>query len=477
MAPANIVEVIRRETVGVRERTALADGAIEITYGGLLDAVDAAGAALQARGVRPLDRVAFLCEDCADYVVWSLAILRIGAVVVPVSPSLMGDELESVLDRMDVHALVFDAAAQAREGAVALPETGCGRGAFALWRRAARGDLPADYAGLNPAFIRFSSGTTGTSKGVLLSHETIVARTDAADRGLAVTSADTVIWVLSMSFHFVVSILLYLRRGASILICRQPFPQSFLEASQRRRGTLLYAAPFHLHLLATSPLVAPESLAGLRLAISTAMKLDRGISEAFERKFGFVPIEAYGIIELGLPFIGAAREKVGGVGRALPGFEVRIDRPDAGGVGAIRVRGPGMFDAYVSPWRLRDEALEGGWFDTGDLGRLDADGRLFILGREKQVINFVGTKIFPYEVEEVLAAHPAVRESLVYGEPHPAFGQLPCAKVVPADPAAPPDPADLRDFCRDRLALHKVPKVFAIADRLERTESGKIKRG
>jgi long-chain acyl-CoA synthetase len=479
MKHVNIVESIRAGTETLRDKAAIVDGTIEVTYGALLEAVDRLAATLAAQGVQPRHRVAFLCEDGVDYVIGSLAILRLGAVVVPVSPSLMGDELEQVLDRIDVHALVYDTGVHARAAGRPLETAGLYARTLGLYRRAARDDLPAEYASLNPAFIRFSSGTTGASKGVLLSHETIVARTDAADQGLHITERDVVVWVLSMSFHFVVTILLYLRRGATVLICRQPFPESFLDAAQRREGTVFYASPFHYHALAASAGVPASCLAKVRLAISTAMKLPAETAAAFTAKFGFDLVEAYGIIELGLPFInaGAGRHKRGCLGRPQAGYDVRIREPGPDGAGVIQIRGPGMFDAYVSPWRSRADALDDGWFDTGDVGRCDEDGDLFILGRAKNVINFAGMKVFPYEVEEVVATHPAVRECLVYGVAHSLWGQIPCARLVLREGAARPTPQELRRYCYQRMAAHKVPKEFEFVEQLDRTASGKIRRG
>ena len=476
--PCNLVEVIRRETAEAREAVAVVDGGRELTYGQLLAAVEAVAGALRRAGIRPLHRVAFLCEDSADYIIGSLAILAVPAVVVPLSPSLMGDELERVMERMDVHHLLYDAAVLRRDDGRPVDTDAFPSKQVLLVSRQARDDFPAEYTRLNPAFIRFSSGTTGDSKGVLLSHETIMDRTDAADRGLRITRQDTVIWVLAMSFHFVVTILLFQRRGATIVICRQPFPESFLAAAGTRRATFFYASPFHYHVLATSALVPPAGLAGVRLAVSTAMKLPEETAAAFAVKFGFELAEAYGIIEVGLPFLNAgtgARPR-GAVGRALPDYEIRVTGADDQGVGAIEICGKGMFDAYVSPWRTRREVFPDGWFRTGDIGRLDAEGRLFILGREKNVINFVGMKIFPYEVEAVIAGHEAVRECLVYGEPHSLYGQMPAVKIVLKDGARPPPLEDLRRYCFQRLASHKVPKTFHFVERLERTESGKIKR-
>jgi len=476
MRKCNIVDVIRGETAGNVRKTAVVDGRLELSYGALLEAVDRVTEGLKAAGVKPLDRVAFLCEDCADYIIGSLAILNAGSVVVPVSPSLMANELEQVLDRMDACFLLYDSESLASGEGRKLECGGFVERNFFLRSRNARNDLPEAYARMNPAFIRFSSGTTGISKGILLSHETIVERTDAADHGMRITAGDSVVWVLSMSFHFVVTILLYLRRGATILLCRQPFPESFLSLAGHSSGTVFYASPFHYHLLATSPLVTAGALSGVRLAVSTAMKLNDEIAGAFAKKFGFELVEAYGIIEVGLPCISVGVNRRGCLGRVVPGYEVCIREPDRDGVGVIHIRGKGLFDAYVSPWAGRDDVMKDGWFNTGDVGRLDKEGNLTILSREKSVINFAGMKVFPDEVENVLAGHPAIKESLVYGESHPVYGQMPCAKVVLKAVAAQPEVNELRRFCFARLAAHQVPKSFTFVDKLESTESGKLKR-
>lgn len=478
MKPCNIVDVIRTETAPYAGQLAVVDGALELTYAALLDAMDSVAATLRAQDVQPLERVAFLCEDGADYIIASLAVLQVGAVVVPVSPSLMGDELEQVLERMEVSALLYDGGACARRDGQPLSTAGLHGREFFWLRRTPQHALPPAYAQLNPAFIRFSSGTTGASKGVLLSHDAIVARTDLADQGLRVTAQDVVLWVLSMSFHFVVTILLFLRRGATIRLCRQPFPEAFIQAVQQRAGTLLYASPFHYQLLAGSPHVAADGLAQVRLAVSTAMKLDEATAAAFAHKFGFELVEAYGIIEVGLPCLnlGPPPRPRGCVGRVLPGYEARVAAPNAEGVGELQFRGAGLFEAYVSPWSARDTALPDGWFHTGDLGRIDAAGRVFVLGREKSVINFMGMKIFPDEVEAVLDTHPAVQESLVRGLPHPLYGQMPVAQLTLHAGAVPPTTQELRRFCYQRLAAHKVPKEFQYVNQLEHTGSGKLKR-
>jgi long-chain acyl-CoA synthetase len=207
------------------------------------------------------------------------------------------------------------------------------------------------------------------------------------------------------------------------------------------------------------------------------MKLPDEIAEGFSARFGLELTEAYGIIEVGLPFIKRPTDKRGSVGRALPDYEVAILNKDADGIGEIHIKGKGMLDAYYSPWQNRAAILRDGWFKTGDLGRIDDSGFLTIVGRDKDVINFAGMKIFASEVEAVLNQYPHISESLVYGVPHPHYGQLPLAKIVLREGVGRAfSQDDLRTFCYQRLTQYKVPKDFECVDHLPKTASGKIRR-
>jgi len=474
----NIFDTIKRETDAVLHKTAVIDGDDRITYAELIASAERVADSLRKKGVGKFHRVGLLCEDSIDYIITSLAILSVSAVVAPVSPEQTPDEIEDVIDRIDVDYLVAEQRLWQTSMCDSLASPGLWNKDMIIVKRPSNERPKAEYFRINPAFIRFSSGTTGMSKGVVLSHEAIIERTDAADRGLRVTSADVVLWVLSMSYHFVVTILLFLRRGAAIVLCGRRFPESLIEGIRRHKGTFIYASPFHYGLLARTEALSGDELKAVRMAVSTAMKLPEQTAEEFSAKFGIELTEAYGIIEVGLPFVRLAggRDKRGSVGKPLADYEITLDHKDAEGVGEIRIRGKGMLDAYYSPWQGRDEVLVDGWFRTGDLGRIDADGFLSIVGREKDVINFVGMKVFSQEVEAVLNQHPQVQESLVYGAPHPQYGQLPMAKVVVLAGSPAPDVNELRRFCYQRLAQYKVPKDFEFVDRLPRTASGKIKR-
>jgi long-chain acyl-CoA synthetase len=204
------------------------------------------------------------------------------------------------------------------------------------------------------------------------------------------------------------------------------------------------------------------------------------ISARFAEKFGFAPAEAYGIIEIGLPFIntdpGSTAEPT--VGKVLPDYQLQIANPDADGVGEVLIKGKGMFDAYFYPWRTREAVAPDGWFHTGDLGRLDDQNRLYLVGRSKTVVVCAGMKVFPEEVEEVIDSFPNVSESLVSGRDHPQFGQVPVAQIVCKDnlPNAGSFLQDLRAYCCEKLSSYKVPLEFTLVPSLPKTPSGKLAR-
>jgi long-chain acyl-CoA synthetase len=475
----NIVQTIKSETNDYLHKPAVIEGNRQVSYDELFSAIDTVTAELKTCEVRPAQRVALMCGDSIDYIIVSLAVLSLKAVIVPISSSLSWDEVDAVLERIDVNFFIFDKAVYLRSDAQLVFSNHLYEKELFLYRRAAREQLPAEYYALNSAFIRFSSGTTGTSKGVVLSHKSIIQRTDAADKVLKMTADDAVIWVLSMSFHFVVTILLFLRRAVTIVLCGGSFPESLQEGLEHHKGTFIYASPFHYHMLTNSDIFSPDLLSSVRLAVSTAVNLPVWVARDFYQKFKLELTEAYGIIEVGLPFINCSKDttKRGSAGTILPDYQVKIVNPDAKGIGGVYLKGKGMFDAYFSPWQNRQQALSDGWFNTGDLGRLDNDGFLFLVGREKNIINFSGIKIFPYEVESVLNQHPAIKESIVYGIAHSQYGELPCAKIVIRDETKTDfDINELRRFCYQHLASYKVPKEFHCVLQLDKTASDKYKR-
>ena len=312
----------------------------------------------------------------------------------------------------------------------------------------------------------------------MLSHEAVLERCIAANRVLNIGDKDQVVWLLSMSYHFTVSIVSYLTFGATVGICGSPFGAGIADVIHRIKGTLIYGAPFHYERLL--PHADAEAIASIRLAISTTTALEDDIATRFHAKFGRPLVQAYGIIEAGLPCINieSAREKPRSVGRIVTGYEVKFRDcglgPDRMAIG---VRGAGMLDAYYYPWRSRDDIMKEGWFETGDLGYLDEDGDVFITGRAKELIDVSGLKFFPGEVEEVLGELAGVAEACVYGDP--GRGGAPVARLVRTSDRQNLSEDEVFAHCRPRLAPYKVPvhlEILPAGETLPRTASGKLIR-
>jgi long-chain acyl-CoA synthetase len=338
-------------------------------------------------------------------------------------------------------------------------------------------DHPPEFAAVDAAFIRFTSGTTSTAKGVVLSHKTVYERIHAANEALAIGEDDTIVWLLSMSYHFTVSIVAYLTFGASILLCSNHFGETIVEEAAAHSGTLIYGSPQHYALMAGDR--SGAKLDSLRLAVSTASALKSDIAEAFFGRFGVPLSQAYGIIEIGLPCINLAGEaaKPGSVGKVLPAYEIHLRDIGSAPLRAIDVRGRGLFDAYYSPWRRQIDISPDGWFETGDMGQFDDEGYLYITGRAKEMISVGGMKFFPQEVETVLDTHPSVEEAYVFAESHPRLGEAPHALVKLREQVETNGLSDeLRRLCQANLSAFKIPLTIRFVEQLPRTGSGKLKR-
>jgi acyl-CoA synthetase (AMP-forming)/AMP-acid ligase II len=278
-----------------------------------------------------------------------------------------------------------------------------------------------------------------------------------------------------MAHHFLITIVLYLGAGATVVLARHVTARPFLEAVERWRGTVLYAAPFHFSLLARDN--SGAEIESVRLAVSTTCALPPAVAADFFKRFGKPLAPALGIIELGLVSLNTEdpRGRWNSVGRPLADFRIKILSPDEHGCGEVAVAGPGICDAYAAPWQPRVDFLQDGWFITGDIGRVDAEGFLYLLSRKTAVINLAGRKVFPEEIEAVLDRHPAIRESRVFGRVHAHLGEVVEAEIVLADEAAGVD--NLSHYCREHLAAYKIPTRFHIVPALPRTPvTGKIRR-
>lgn len=433
-------------------------GAADISYSELETLTGRTASALRARGVRPGDRVALQVEKSVDAVVIYLATLRIGAVFLPLNAAYTASEVEYFLDDAEPAVFIQDAQAFTREAEGLAPETGV---------------EPRDASDL--ASIIYTSGTTGRSKGAMLTHGALAANAQALHKAWGFTPSDVLLHALPI-FH--VHGLFVALHCAFLSGCPMVWLNRFGEAAVLEglaTSTVMMGVPtFYTRLLA-HPGLTRDAVAHMRLFISGSAPLLESAFAEFEARTGHRILERYGMSEAVIittnPLDG---ERVAGsVGYPLPGVDLRIGGGEATGV--IEIRGPSVFSGY---WRMpdktREEFTSDGYFITGDVGRLDPDGRLWISGRAKDLIISGGYNVYPKEVELILDELPGIRESAVIGVPHPDFGEGVVAVVEAADP--PPSEADLISRLRTQLAPYKTPKRVVFVDSLPRNAMGKVQK-
>ena len=478
--PLNLAELFLRQAAERPGHPAILgphDGAC-IGYGALQSEMRTLAEHLNTAGIHSGMNIGLHYPGGQAYIAFTYALWLCGACVTPIPMELADEEKQQILHHIAIDAVIstpdYGLFTAFTLGA-AIPLTG----KSCLLKLKTLREPPPELAGLNPAFIRFTSGTTGDAKGVILSHETVFERIQAANQGLHIGPNDRVVWLLSMAYHFAVSIVAYLTFGATIVLCKNSFGSTILQEASRHRATLIYAAPAHDELMThdRSGQTLPPSL---RLAIVTTARLRTEIALAFHQRFGLPLNETYGIIEVGLPAanLNQPKERQGSVGRVLPAYGIKLLGQDGNGIGEILLRGPGLLDAYYQPWQRREQILQahGGWLATGDLGLIDGDGYLFIVGRSKEMISVGGMKFFPQEVENVLERHPAIRAACVFAIKARRLGETPVAHLVLAEGNEPPAEAYLKDYCSQYLASYKIPEQFQWVGSLARTASGKLIR-
>ncbi len=474
----NAADMLSQAAAVYADRPAIIDAWGTMTFGQLEEAAQRLARSLRVHGVAPRQGLGVMARNGRGFVIGVFAGLRCGATVMPLSHQQKEYELACTLRDAPLHAILSDGVGPNLASQCA--------GVQVVSDGWLLGVLPADRARPfvpevpDAAFVRFTSGTTAQSKGVVVSHRAVWERTAAAQNGLQLTLDDRIVWVLPMAFHFIVSIMLYVRYAITMIICRDILAQTILTQTERHRGTLLYASPMHFRILAADQ--SGMRLDTLRLALSTSSAIAEHVSRAFSQRYGHPVAQAYGIIEVGLPLanLHAPEEAPASVGLPLPGYQTAILAEDgqllpAGSTGKLGLRGPGMFDGYMNPAVSCAESLWHGWFLTGDLACRDESGRIYIRGREKSMINVSGNKVFPEEVEAVLEAYPGVAGSRVSGRPHPLMGEIVVAQVVMSNSSALEVEA-LLGFCRQRLSTYKVPQFVEGVPSLDLTPTGKLRR-
>ena len=469
-ADANLAALLRDATRTHATRSALTSNGQALSYGEL-DALAARFAGLlRARGVERGDRVALLLPNIPAFAAAYYGALRLGAIVVPLNFLLKRDEVAHRLADCGTRMVVTlpardDVSIQRVDPAEAVDAPSI--------------DELAPVEASETAVILYTSGTTGGPKGAELTHTGLRMVATTLGRLLAVTHEDVVFGGAPLAHVFGMSAALNmtLAAGASVALVERFEAKAALDLFARENVQVFLGVPtmcIALLAAAESAVEVPQ----LRVAHCGGSPLAAETLHAFAERFGCEVLEGYGLTEAAGTVTSHRRGrpvKPGSVGEAIDGTEIRIDEV-ADGHGEVLVRGPGIMRGY---WHNEPETRAAvspeGWLATGDIGRVDEDGYLFLVDRKKDVIIRGGYNVYPREVEEILYAHPAVREVVVVGVPDPVLGEEVVALIVPRDSRS-ADRSELQSFVRERIAAYKYPRSIVVVDELPHGPSGKVLR-
>ncbi len=469
---------------------AFRDGPLTLTWSQADERITRLANALVAAGVSPGDRVAVMALNSAPHLEAMAAILRAGAICVPVNFRMVADEVRYVLDDSGATLVLADdafAAVVAAAGAAATLTIGAGYLDVLASARPDDAGLPAvpDDAA---AFIMYTSGTTGRPKGAVLTHRNLLLHAYSNVLTNGATAEDKVGLSGAPLFHIagVSGFYINLVQGAATVNTPSGGfdPVAMVDLLERERVSSCFFVPAQWAAIVAVPGLAQRDLSALRRcswgAAPASTTLLRTMIDAFPQAdivtaFGQTECSPVTCLLRGEDAI----RKIGSIGRPIMNVEARIvddDMEDVapGEVGEIVYRGPLVMSGYWNKPDETAEAFRGGWFHSGDLVREDEDGYLFVVDRTKDMIISGGENIYCAEVENVLAGHPKIAEVALIGVADARFGEAPLAVVVARDPADPPDAADIEAFCRERLAAYKRPRDVVLVEALPRNPSGKV---
>ncbi len=500
-----IGERLRETAARHGEREAAVAGPERVSWAALDALADRAAALFAASGVGAGDRVAIQLPNVPSYLVAWYGILRLGAVAVPLNPRYRPHELEHLLaDSAVVAAVAHASLAPILDGLrprlpalrhVFLSRAGApgqadGGSAFEdLVAAAAVGDGPwrgsPPVAGNAPATCLYTAGTTGRPKGALLSHEGLLWNIDRLLEVFTAGPEDRFLCALPIfhSYAQMACLISTLTLGATLVLLPQFRPELVLETIRRERITIFPGVPaFYGAMLAAVRAGAPADFSSLRLAVTGGAAMPLPVIAALESA-GVMVLEGNGPTEAGpVAYVNPERgpRKAGSVGPPIPGASVRVvdnagSDVQPGDVGEVLIRAPSVMLGYLNQPEATAETLKDGWLHTGDLGRLDGDGYVYLVDRKTDLIIVGGLNVYPREVEEALLTHPGVAEAAVVGVPEATRGERVVAFVV-CRPDAGVAPRALLRHCRRLLAPYKCPRSVLVVPELAKNAAGKVEK-
>lgn len=411
---------------------------------------------LSAQGVKEGDRVAILLPNGVEFVVAFLAILKLAATPAPLNPLLKEEEL--VEFKADLRPkLVIDRVLMSAGSRPAVENTDA------------------------PSLILYTSGSTGRPKGAVFSHPALAfANHSWAEPVMGLTPDDVVLVAVPLAHSLGLNggLLAPLLTGATVVILERFTPEAVFAAIQRHRVTVLPGVATIFRRLLNAPSFSDSDLSSLKHAVAGAAPCPWELAVEWREKTATRIVRGYGMTELFRPlsFRAAEPEEVpNAVGKPVPGVEIRLETDAAArdGVGELWIKSPAMMQGYLDAPEETKEVVADGWFKTGDLAAISAQGYVEIVGRKRERILRGGYSVFPQEIEAALLSHPAVAEAAVIAVPDADLGEE-VAAFVSLKPLKKCTADELLDYCKVRLARYKYPRRIHLLSELPKGPTGKI---
>ena len=448
------------------------------SYGELMKLIDSCGLALKKLGVKPGDRVALMINNRPEFVIAYQAAVKIGAVIVPINTFLKETELSHQINDMGAKVFIGNDWCAASVGSIKdelktvkeIILTGVeGYTDFQEFISSEKGELELyDAADDDVAVIKYTAGTTGKPKGAMQTHGNIY-RFVRDNMDIQPIEPDRCILLFVPLFHGFgdhCCMNPVFMCGASFVVMDPFNPEEIFKAIQNHKCIYFGCTPSMLYGLMNHPDADKYDLSSLERVLTGGGPVTRDIVDGFKNKFGVEVLQGYGLTEgcagytytrIGMPF------KEGSCGVLLPEVEMKIVDEDGNEVpkgqpGEIVVKSPYNMKGYWNNPEATMETIKDGWLHTGDLGRFDEDGYLYLVDRVKDMIIMSGENIYPTEIEEIILEHPAVAQVAVIGAPDPRRGEIPCAVVV-LNPGATLTEDELIEYCKPKMASFKVPRM------------------
>jgi len=433
---------------------------------------------LRGQGVKSGENVGLFCHNSPEFIFAYFAIVSLGAVVVPINHMLTAREVAFIVTDAGIKNLVT-------EKAIELPEKVnqmvLADFVPALEAQSEETALPdGEYDGDRECVIIYTSGTTGHPKGAVLTFNNVVRNAEAIGQVMQLTAEDKSLCVLPMfhSFAWTVAVMATLLKGGCVTIMALFSPKDVISRIRDQQVTVVCGVPAMFNYYAS--LATPEDFAAVRLFVSGGASLPVEIMNQFKARIGKSIMEGYGLSEASpvVTMNPLQKGKVGSIGMALPGVEIRIVDGDGqdlapGQVGELVTQGPNVMKGYFNLAEETEKAIRKGWLHTGDIAYADEEGYYFIVDRLKDIIIVGGLNIYPREIEELIYQYPGIRETAVVGVTDPVRGEIVSAFIVLAE-GAEFDLKEFKSFLQKNLAHYKVPRKVIQLPELPKNATGKI---